>query len=144
MIFDGDRDKLADYIREMADCMGMHDWLLKLADDPPPNLAPDGSGNVTGAFCNVPYGRRYAVIYVNPEWADWEPWELRYIVCHELLHGHLAALEWSFNNVQHVVSTSQFALLNGSFTDAQELTIDAIGNAWAKTLPLPTKGEKGY
>lgn len=130
-LLDGDRERLKDYIRTLADQMGLYDWALRLGDDPP-NIEGAAASNYTV------YGRQYATIRFDDEWFDYEPDELRTYVVHELVHCHTAKMCWAFDNVKDVLGEgSLYRLANMAFTDAHEMTVDAIATAWAKTLPLP-------
>lgn len=139
MIFDGDRDKLADYVWSLATAMKLGDWRIKLADSPPPSPP---SGDAPGGFCNVIYGRKYAVIQLADDWASWPDWELRETVTHELVHCHTVQMQWAFNNITHSVSQNVYDTLHGAWTDALEISIDGIAVAWARTLPLPVTAKK--
>jgi hypothetical protein len=66
-------DRLAAYIRALADQMGMKDWTYTLADLP----VDDGD---TVADCLVTYGMRDARIRVRKNFADLEPSSQRHVL----------------------------------------------------------------
>jgi len=139
MLLNGDREKLADYIWSLAQLMGMHDWRIKLADDPPP--AHPGGDMRPGGFCDVVYGRKYAVIQLAEEWATFEGWELREIICHELCHCHFAPVQWHVNDAAKCMTQREWEMFDSGFTDQMELHIDGISTAWARLLPLPIRDD---
>lgn len=134
----GDRDKLADYIWSLAEMMGMGDWRIKLADAPP----PEPKSGQAGGYCEIVGSRKYAIISIAPDWAEWPDWELRETVVHELLHGQLVFVQWATDAVVHSMTQVVYDTWHTSFTHALELSIDAIAVNWAKTLPLPIKAKE--
>jgi hypothetical protein len=134
MIFDGDRDELGKYVRNMADLMGLRDWHLKLMNDPPDD--PEAA-----ACCEVIYGQKYALIRFHRDWTSADPEELRSTVIHELIHCHVEPMRWSVNNVKHVVGTAMFEVIFDAFSDALEVAVDGMARAWAESMPLPVNLE---
>lgn len=134
MIFNGDRDELGKYVREMADLCGLRDWTVRVDMDP---CDEDNAGE-----CRVIYGRKYGIVRVSHDWAEKPPEELRNTIIHELLHMHCEPMMWAVNNVQVPLGSVAFGILDGSFRDALEVAVDSIATAWAETLPLPITGEQ--
>lgn len=130
MIFDGDRSKLGEYVRSLADVMGLRDWHINLMHDPPDD--PEHA-----ACVDVRYGRRVVNVHFHPSWAQNEPETLRSTCVHELLHCHLKPTEWAINNASGALGMVGFTILHGSYMDALEVAIDSMATAWAETLPLP-------
>lgn len=131
MIFDGDRDELVRYVREMADMMGLRDWMVGIADDPPPDDA--------NAQVDVPFGRRCAMIRFSSAWSNRDPEELRQTVAHELVHCHIWSLEQRICDIASLVGSDTRNLAENVYRETMELAVDAIATAWAETLPLPVK-----
>jgi hypothetical protein len=92
MIFDGDRDRIEPYLRELADLVGLRDWRILVSDDPPEH--PEHA-----ACIDVRYGLKVAVVSFHPQWAESEPEQFRNTCCHELLHAHVNHVRWPLNNV---------------------------------------------
>lgn len=135
MIFDGDREQLGHYVREMADLCGLRDWTFRVDEGEPGNEHWSGS-------CEVVYGRKYAIIRFAPGWADQAPEDLRNTCVHELIHCHVKPMEWTVNNTQDHLPPAMFGMLTAGYSDSEELAVDGIATAWAERLPLPMLAEK--
>ena len=130
MIFDGDRDRLGTYIRDMANRIGLRDWLIELSNDRPDddNCAAD---------VDVVYGRKVAVIRMAPSWSSEKPESLRATVAHELIHCHMNPMRNVLDNVQHALGQPVYTTAYNALTDHIEYATDAIATEWAESLPLP-------
>lgn len=141
MVLDGDRDKLGEYIRDMANLTGLQDWSFKLASETPPrdddDPEPYRENSERAACIHIVYGRKFAIVYIAEDWADWTLDDLRQTVVHELMHCHLQGMRWALNNVQSLVPAMTMTVVDGAFRDMCELATDGIATAWATTLPLP-------
>lgn len=133
MILNGDRGELGKYVRELADVMGLRDWTITMRDEP---CSEDCAADI-----QVTYGRKFASIRFDPDWASEKPETLRATCIHELLHCHLKPTEWALNNAQSALGMLAFGVLSGAYEDALEVAIDGIANEWANTLPLPIRQE---
>lgn len=130
-IFDGDRDKLGEYVSHMADLMGLSEWrITHLEDDP---ASDDADAQIAPT-----YGQQSATIRFDTGWADHTPEKLRYIICHELVHLHVDRMDTVTQNLRDGIGMIVWNLFHGAFRDAEELAVDNIAWAWAKMLPLPT------
>ena len=129
-IFDGDRAKLGEYVRQMADLMGLKDWEVKLSDEPPENAEH-------AACIDTRYGRKFANISVQAEWASEPPETFRATIVHELVHCFLNPARNCIDNVQSLVGELVYRPLYNSLTDHIEYATDGIAVAWAEFLPLP-------
>lgn len=133
------RGPLADYIRHMANCMGLMDWEFQLKweyakDD---NVDEEDTTEVK-ARCKPLVGRRFAVLSFSSDVRLWDSYQLRHTVTHELVHAHLAG-------IQHMVENEAYEYLNkpypwSTFWDLfqrnLELSVDAIAVSWARQLPM--------
>lgn len=136
MIFDGDRDKLGEYVRTLADAMGLKDWEYELDNKPPDSETADA-----GIF-NW-YGQRHAQIRVNPKWPEWTAERLRSRIVHELVHSHLHCLDETIPNLKSLLGEPAYTVASNFFNDLLETATDGIAVAWAATLPLPVEdGDK--
>jgi hypothetical protein len=132
MIFDGDRDRIEPYLRELADLMGLKDWGIRLMD---------GTPESDDAFAEVqsyPMLRRADIRVIN-EWADAEPEVFRHYMAHELIHAHFEPLEQPLRYLSNTIGRVVFDVTYATYCDAEETAVDSIAVAWAKTLPLPVK-----
>ncbi len=134
MIFHGKHKKIASYLRLLANRMGLRDWTIHVSDEAPVN------GDAAASAC-ITYGRKFISIRFDPAWASDSPETFRQTCVHELLHAHLAPLQWAVQNAELPLGAPAYHLLRASHHDALEVAIDAIASEWAETLPLP--GEKG-
>lgn len=141
MIFDGDDNELGLYIREMADLMGLRDWHFYVVVGPLATDEPALTNSVPLAQIDCTYGRKHARITLVPGWENSAPEQLRMIVVHELVHAHLALMQWIVNNTRDTLGGAAFDVWRGSYHDAEELAVDGIASAWAERMPLPIKEE---
>lgn len=130
-IFDGDRDKLLQYIRLIADLCGLKDWEYELDEEPPESESAD-------AAIHNWYGQRHAQIRLHPKWPDWTPERLRSRIVHELVHSHLHCLEEIVSNLKSTLGEPAYNVASNFFGDLLETATDDIAVAWARTLPLPS------
>ncbi len=133
MILDGDQEKLGEYVREMADLCGLRDWTVQVDTTP----AEDHEAGT----CRVTYGRKFGMIRMASDWSGENAESIRQTVTHELLHMHAESVFWSLNNVQDVLGSSAFTVLEGSVRDALEVMVDSVATVLAERLPLPVKGK---
>lgn len=133
-ILNGNRQDLGEYMRVLADLMGLRDWTV--------NVLPTPCDTEYAAQVEVRYGRKFANVQFADDWANVSPESLRATCVHELLHCHLKPTEWALNNVQFTLGSLAFGVLEGAYTDALEVAVDAIASEWAKTLPLPVKEDE--
>lgn len=138
-----DRKVLSEYVRWVADVIGLRDWTFELL---PSEALEDTDGGKTLASCATADGRRFAVIRFDRGFKDTSPTDQRDTVVHELVHCHLSNLQWQFENDLKVhLAPHVFMALNASFERNVELAVDALAGAIAKHLPLiqwPTKGNR--
>jgi hypothetical protein len=129
-LLNGDVKALGEYVRDLADRMGLRDWVINIMKDPPENVNH-------GACIDVIYGRRVANLQFREEWPEWDSEQLRSTVCHELVHCHINPLRNAIDNIEAAVGKMIYDPLYNSVTDYIEYATDAIATAWAETLPLP-------
>lgn len=130
MIFDGDRDQIEPYLRELADLMGLKDWEIVVPDREPEKES-------SGADCVAYYGRKKAEIAFNSKWGDMKVEDFRCLCVHELIHCHTRPMEEPIHNIKSFVGEPAYNITYLSFSDALEYAVDAIATEWARTLPLP-------
>lgn len=140
--FDGDRKAFFQYVREMADHLGLSEWYFEMAIT---DRFENGNhrfdiNSEAAASCLVAHGSIRAELQFRSDWAQWEPFMLRHIVVHELIHCHTEPLRWAFNNTQAVLGNgSQWEAIEAAFDDAMEIAVDRMAMSWAQAMPLPGK-----
>lgn len=130
MIFDGDRDKLGEYIREMADIMALRDWSIVLMHDPPQDAQHT-------ATIELIYGQRRATLRVVSTWMDQTPENLRHTITHELLHCHINPIRDALEHIHDGIGDFVYYPMFHTMNILTEHAVDGIAAAWAETLPLP-------
>lgn len=129
------RKQLGDYMRDMANLMGLRDWMLYLGHDEPDN--PNAA-----ASCYIEHRQNEAIVRFCKDWPSLSPQQLRRYVVHELLHCHFHALWYPVEHASSHLPPGVAYMLNEGFQDAREITLDNIARSWAEHLPLPVKASK--
>lgn len=129
-ILGGDRHALGDYMREIANLMGLRDWYLFLSSNDPED-------DDAMACCEVAYGQKSATLCFHHSWPAWSMDELKATVVHELLHCHTEPMRWAVNNARDPLGFMLFGVVEGAFIDALEVAVDGVARAWAEHLPDP-------
>lgn len=136
-LMDGDLHVLAEYVREIADKMGLRDWTIHVRQEPVDDS--DACADI-----EIIQGRRSAFLRFDSGWSIGKKEELRNTVIHELLHAHTKPMQWVVNSTQDLLGIPVFSVINNAYSDAEEIAIDSIATAWAEALPLPrTDRSKG-
>lgn len=137
MIFNGDRDELGRYVRDLADEMGLRDWafVTEVEESFDPG---DQNANI-----GCTYGRKFGTVKFRGDWSEWEPEYLRMVATHELVHAHLDPIRLPLANIRAQIGQTLFDVTHGAQTDFIEYATDAIAVAWASKLPLPIKAKTG-
>lgn len=129
------RELLTEYIRWIANRLGLRDWILTLMRQP--------SEDDCIASVNLTYGRKLAQIYVAWDILERDPAEIRETVIHELLHVHYEpAFNQAQNDLLHVMGDDTHSLFMAAFRRQVEYATDGLAAAIAPLFPLPT-GEYG-
>jgi hypothetical protein len=134
-----------EYVRELADQMGLRDWELNLRDSTPEKpKSLDGTSFLPEASCEATPGQRYAFLQIDHEYArSVQPEHLRYVLTHELLHCHFALMAESARiGLLDQLSQSTYDMFMYNFTANFENGIDAVARSWCVSLPVIKWGEK--
>jgi hypothetical protein len=135
-----DRRAFGGYMRGVADMMGLRDWEFDIHFDADPDDVPyeDDEGTLrTLAYINPTPGRKHAAVHVSPDMREWDAEKIRMIVCHELVHCHLAALQNLVENDLNGMCGQPFEeLFRRQGRIHLEYGVDGIASAWAESLPL--------
>lgn len=117
------RQRFAEYIRLLADMMGLRDWRIVVSDDGPTSSSASASNWLQ-------YGARFCRISLSDYFLNLAPEEQREDLVHELIHCHLEPMDGLAKEWLEEREYSGFLRL-------EEYSIDGIATAWAKSLPLP-------
>jgi len=120
------------YVREMADRLELRDWTTFL------HREVQTTGEYTASM-SCTYGRKFVHIYIAESFFEMTLEAQRQTIAHELIHVHFYGWRWAFNNLQKILSGTTFAIVENSIRDQEELAVDAMADAIARYLPLPTK-----
>jgi hypothetical protein len=126
-----DRKALADYVRLVADEMGLRDWEIRLAEHP---AEPGKCASV-----EIVYGRKFATLEVPDTFkSEQTPEDQRDSVVHELVHCHLESMaNMVQNDLESLLGRPADSLFFAGFTRQYEYGVDGLAGALAKHLPLP-------
>jgi hypothetical protein len=122
------RKEFEPYFRDLADRMGLRDWLIFISPE-----RPRDATDVANVLCWE--GRKRATIRLSEDFLGDTPEDQRHTACHELIHCHFAAAthiaEQGLGNVQ------------SAFMLNMEFGVDGMADAIAPHMPLPpTTAEK--
>lgn len=124
---------LAQYVRAIADALGLRDWQFTYTDDPPGEIDYE---HATAAI-RPTRGRKWACLWVPAKWWDESPEDRRQTIAHELLHLHFAGMERILETVQTNLGDATWGVLRAAHLDALEMAVDGIADAIAPFMPLP-------
>jgi len=131
---------LRDYVRWVADAMGLRDWLLDVvvAEEVPEGGLPHSEEfRGVAAATPVPGQRRAGVHFTHGFRTDHSAQSQRAIVVHELVHCHLADMrEFVRSCACDLLAQQTYDVLSFGFDLAWEHATDAIACAWAEKMPL--------
>jgi hypothetical protein len=113
------------YARTIADDLWLRDWTIILKDEPP----DDGSA----ATINLTNGRKLAHLFLAYDFFDNSAEDQRETLIHELLHCH-------FGEAGFVVEEESSGEVHRAFIRALEYGIDAVAEAFAPLMPVPSPG----
>lgn len=119
---------LANYVRMMADAMGLKDWQFFIKPDPTTEYL---------VFTHVWGDAHTADLCFSEGFFTLGPRMQREVVCHELCHWHLHPLSTyaraSFRTHVGGSASEQFGI---GWQQHEELAIDAMSCAWAREFPI--------
>lgn len=126
-----DRRILADYLRAIADEMGLRDWDVRLEDEP---CEP---GNA--ATCKLTFGRKLAKVYVEKDFRSAQtPEEQRDTIVHELVHCHFESMASMVRcDLERVLGRPMDDVFFNGFERQFEYGVDAVAVAGALARHLP-------
>lgn len=124
------RVRLTDYVRALADRLGLKDWDFLIDWDP-----TDGNSD---AEIRPVYGQKLAVIQLGPNFRTESPEHNRATVAHELIHCHLHPATDVIRVTHERLLDDDAAIATwAGFFMSIEYATDALANVVAPFLPLP-------
>ena len=123
------------YVRDIADKLELRDWTTMVSREF--DLPKDAAASM-----RVTYGRKFVTIWLGKHFFDNSPEYQRHTICHELIHVHFYGWRWAFNNLKFTVNRDVFTVVEHGICDIEELATDALADAIAKHMPLPTNPDK--
>lgn len=127
---------LPQYVRTIADGLGLKDWTFEVGVD-----QPDGDRI---AFCNRVRNRKLATIGFRPRFFEETRESQRIAVIHELIHCHLGPIRDVLEDEIHAskaLSQWCYNMAWETMLRADEWATDAISSAIACHYPLPPEAE---
>lgn len=123
-----ERKALGEYVRWVANDIGLRDWTFKLRWEGCPEEAQ--------ASIEPTEGRRVAVIYFCDDFRSLPADDQRNAVVHELIHcHHAAATDIIRVDLVRQLSQSTYELLYGAFRRQVEYMVDALADVVAERMP---------
>ncbi len=125
---------LCDYIRVVANHMGLCDWQFEVEWIP---IQSEDGDTQEYANCRPIFGRKYAVLKFSVDALDSDEFTLRNTVVHELVHCHLAQAQSFFENEVYDFTGKPLPwnIMWDGFKRALEYGVDGIAAGWSETLP---------
>jgi hypothetical protein len=119
---------LVNYVRKMADLMGLKDWQFFIKPKPTTEYL---------AYTHIWGDSKTADLNFSEDFFNLGPAMQREVVCHELMHWHHDVISRytraSFREHVGGGTSEQFRI---AFMQHEELMIDAVASAWARQLPV--------
>jgi hypothetical protein len=132
---DAERAYWQGYARDLADRMGLRDWVVQIGRSP----ADDGMDGE----CRCTYGRRSIAIWLSADFERRTPEDQRWTVTHELCHAIANPVRWLVHANFENESKERHQLFYSLHKEALEQSIDHFALVIAETMPLPPKRKKG-
>jgi hypothetical protein len=127
---------LAEYVRTLADALGLRDWDVTLAED-------HSMSEEVFADVRVPRGRKHATITLGGEYFTSSQEERRATIVHELLHCHFMSLEDLIEDtLPPLIGRPAFSMFRHGHTQIIEQGVEGVSVAIAHFLPLPPEGSR--
>lgn len=131
-----DTQRLADYVRLVADRLALMDWefIVRIGE---PEIALPWGLNQPVASIECVDGRKLAYLTFIESTRVQPAEEIRHTVVHELIHAHLnPACEIVRVDAKDGFSQATYELLMANFRRNVEFGVDGLADAIAPSLPL--------
>jgi hypothetical protein len=120
---------LVNYIRDVADRIGLRDWQFDLARDVVPEKNRIAQVEVWGDSVT-------ATMWIGESFWKYGPRMQREVVVHELIHCHTDRLYRRARDVARNLGREAYMIALDSFDQQHEFAVDGIAAAWARMLPF--------
>jgi hypothetical protein len=133
------KKQLEQYVRFVANEMGLRDWEIVLAFYPslPPREGVNEEGHNAAGSCSTTAGAKQATINFPNDWSSYGRAFLREVVVHELVHCHFGH-PWDVVTfaAQRSMGDAERRTFLSAFELAMEIAVDGTAVEWARKLPL--------
>lgn len=120
------------YLLELARGSGLAGWRIDIAEEP---AAAEHWVSVS-----VERSQAVATLSLNADLFDQPPADQRHYLVHELVHVHLAPLDWSFEDAALSLGVRARRFAEGTWDQRSERACDDIARLLSPRLPLPPWG----
>lgn len=132
---DATRGQWQAYARQLADRMGLRDYLVTISA----TIADDGT---SGASCQCTYGRRSIRIWLSHYFFGLTPEQQRWTVVHELCHAIMRPVaDLTHKNFENETK-ERHVLFYTLHKEAEEQAVDHFALVIAESMPLPGEAEE--
>lgn len=125
------QDELNQYVRRMADALGLRWWTFTISGTPCHDDA--------GAQINVMSGKFVGILQFHRNFLDWGAERIREDVTHELLHAWMQRMEDTLEYLKPHVAPAVWDVAWQAHRQQEELAAHGLSMVLAPGLPLPGK-----
>lgn len=125
-----DHDKVTDYVREVADLMGMRDTTFEVVI----GELPTGER----ARCECVSGRAYVRLTLRQDFREWPARLVHEAVVHEVAHTLVHPLVEHMHDLQSELGRAHFEALDRVFIRDVEKLVDKLTTAWVEIVATTT------
>ena len=125
-----------DYLRSLADQIGLKDWDIILGRD-----EPNGDDVLADVTCTT--GQKSAFVRLSKNIQNETPEKQREVLLHELLHCHFDDIDTAVYHAVEVIGGSAIELCRKIVKDRIEFATDAVAIVVAPFYPLPPEWMRG-
>jgi hypothetical protein len=124
-----DRLAIEVYVDTCKDLLGLKDWKIvyKVCEEP----AKEAEADISCAHGKIAYLR------LNKSFFTFSPEYQRNVICHELVHMHLFAVDDCFMSTRECLGGAAYSVLDNLFTEASENATQTFSHLLEGLLPLP-------
>lgn len=123
------------YLTQLRPLLLLDHYKLIVEREPPDS--PDAAAHI-----HVYETRNVAVIRLGEGYYAGTPTQRRHYAVHELLHIHLARLDYTTGDFKRVIDDVSWSAIYTNIARHLELTVDGITDVLAPFLPLPPADEE--
>ena len=117
------------YIRQLADLLGMRDWVVLLSRGP--------AKHENYAEIWTSHYKDEAMVMLNEDYTTYSPEDQRLHITHELLHIQTCRLRRLITRLAEHEHDKAIGFVNRLHNEEEEILVDRLSRAIAPFLPLP-------